>query len=387
MLSLYSGNEPFAAFSKKFFAKQKKYGSRDRKQINHLCYCYFRMGKAFTGLPVRDKLLTGLFLCSQQPGEMLEALQPEWNSMTGLPLTDKLEQLGSRNELNRVFPWQDQLSTGIDPEKFATSFFEQPLVFLRIRPGKRETVLSKLERAGIPFETRGEDSLALPAGSRLDDVLDMNADAVVQDQSSREVGLLPDPAYWRKQGNRDLIRVWDCCAASGGKSILLADRLGPLQLTVSDIRESVLANLRKRLAAAGIPVYQSFAADLANGKPVDFFRNRKGEDYFDLIIADVPCSGSGTWGRTPEQLYQFDITQVNTYSGLQKKIAANALQYLHADGAFLYITCSVFRRENEEVVEYLARKFNLRIIKMELIRGYHRQSDTLFAALLQRSVD
>jgi len=46
ILSAYNGEEPFASFIKKYFAVHKKFGSRDRKQISHLCYCYFRLGNA-----------------------------------------------------------------------------------------------------------------------------------------------------------------------------------------------------------------------------------------------------------------------------------------------------------------------------------------------------
>src|SRR5690606_27157702 len=109
------------------------------------------------------------------------------------------------------------------------------------------------------------------------------------------------------------LSVWDCCAASGGKSILAKDILKNIQLTVSDIRKSILINLEKRFASAGIKAYTAKVADLTDPSfshsplaPSERF-SRAGTHHsaFDLIICDAPCSGSGTWARTPEQLYNW----------------------------------------------------------------------------------
>ena len=70
ILSAYKGEQPFGFFLKDFFARYKKYGSKDRKQISHLCYCYFRLGKAAMGLPVEERILMGLFLCSNESNEI-----------------------------------------------------------------------------------------------------------------------------------------------------------------------------------------------------------------------------------------------------------------------------------------------------------------------------
>ena len=158
------------------------------------------------------------------------------------------------------------------------------------------------------------------------------------------------------------------------------DILGDVDLTVSDIRESILVNLKKRFAEAGIKKFKSFVADLtkADKKPAD--------SKFDFIIADVPCSGSGTWSRTPEQLYYFNAEIISDYAVLQQKIIANAVTYLLPGGYFLYITCSVFEKENEEAVALLTEKFQLQEIKMELLQGYDKKADTMFTALLRKII-
>ncbi len=97
-------------------------------------------------------------------------------------------------------------------------------------------------------------------------------------------------------------------------------------------------------------------------------------EKFDLIIADVPCTGSGTWARTPEQLCYFNEKQIEKYSALQKQIIQNVIPYLNPGGLFLYITCSVFKKENEGIVDFIKQKFNLEIVKMRLLKGYEIQA-------------
>jgi 16S rRNA (cytosine967-C5)-methyltransferase len=192
----------------------------------------------------------------------------------------------------------------------------------------------------------------------------------VQDLNSQRAGeLLSSPSY------QPLTKVWDCCAASGGKSIMAYDIIANIQLTVSDIRPSIIHNLKARFEQADIKNYISFVADLT--QPTSNIPNSP----FDLLICDAPCSGSGTWGRTPEQLYFFREEEIARYSNLQKEILTNVIQFIKPGGHVLYITCSVFKKENEEVVEYLKKQFQLTLLKMELLKGYDKKADTLFAAL------
>src|SRR5689334_10617317 len=134
----YSGEEPFASFLKKFFSLHKKYGSKDRKQISHLCYCYFRIGKLKEELPVEDRVLIGLFLCSAESNELLQALKPEWNENVALTVNEKLALLQPAIAAD-IFPFTDELSNGIEKEPFIISHLQQPDLFLRLRPGKEES--------------------------------------------------------------------------------------------------------------------------------------------------------------------------------------------------------------------------------------------------------
>ncbi len=380
ILTAYTGEEPFASFVKKYFSQHKKYGGKDRKQISHLCYCFFRLGKALTDMPIAERIVAGLFLCSNEGNDLLAELNSTWNDKATLPLRDKLALINNSVSLDAIFPWKEEISKEIDFNRFVSSFFIQPDMFLRLRPGKEEVIKKKLIAAIIHFKNIDATCLSLPAGAKLDDIISINKEAVIQDHSSQRVGEFMEEVTVSREKDSNKIRVWDCCAASGGKSIMAFDILKNIELEVSDVRESILINLKKRFAEAGITRYKSFVADLSKS-----LTNKL--QPFDFIIADVPCTGSGTWSRTPEQLYYFDQSKIETYAALQKKIVATAISYLKPGGYLLYITCSVFNKENEEAVSYIQQNFaTMKVVKMELLKGYNNKADTLFAALLQRSL-
>ena len=90
ILGIYKGDEPLSSFLKKYFSTNKKFGSKDRKQISNLCYCFFRLGKVVMNTSTEEKILTGLFLCTNESNEILAALKPEWNEKCELQLGEKL---------------------------------------------------------------------------------------------------------------------------------------------------------------------------------------------------------------------------------------------------------------------------------------------------------
>ena len=365
ILNLYQGEMPFAAWLKNHFRQHKKFGSRDRKIIADLCFCFFRTGSAFSELSVHDRILSGQFLCHTESRFIVE-LKPDWSERIKAAPADKMAFL--KEEPTSVFPWINYVNPAINKEAFALSFLHQPDLFLRIRPGKEKAVVQKLHAAGVPFLQDG-DCLRLSNCTAVDDVLRIDEEVVVQDRSSQRV-LEPLQEHFTKTK----FTVWDCCAASGGKTILLHDKHPQATITVSDIRESIIINLKNRLKRAGLNGYRSLVADVASP-------HFSLQQAFDLVICDAPCSGSGTWARTPEQLSFFPEEKIDYYAGLQKRIAVNASRHLTKGGAFLYVTCSVFTRENEDVVAYIEENTGLQLLTKKYFTGYTERGDTLFAAL------
>lgn len=364
--------EPLVHHLKRFFAADKKFGSKDRKHIASLCYNYYRLGKALKYKSVEERIVTATFVCNGENSPFLAAINPLFNEKIKLSLPDKLAFLNI--EPSDMFPFMDELGMGMDRQKFALSFLSQPLFFLRIRPGKEKMVLEKLTENKIDFEEITTSCLALQQGVKTEQFFVVNKEVVVQDRNSQQVfKYLQQPDVFLKKD----VTVWDCCAASGGKSILLHDVLhGHVQLHVSDVRAGILNNLCIRFKEAGIKKYEAFTVDLLQENGVNI--NNK----FDLIVCDVPCSGSGTWARTPEQLVFFTNPKIEQYAAMQYKIASEALKHLDKNGLFFYITCSVFKKENEEVVDYLQKKFHLQVLQMEYLKGYETKADSMFVAVL-----
>ncbi len=99
----------------------------------------------------------------------------------------------------------------------------------------------------------------------------------------------------------------------------------------------------------------------------------------------MPCSGSGTWARTPERLGFFKEKEIEKYASLQKNIIKNVVPHMQDGGLLFYITCSVFKEENEENVDYFLKNFQVALLQMKYLEGYEMQADTLFIAVLRKT--
>ena len=375
LISLYKGEMPFAAFLKNYFAQNKKHGSTDRKQISHLCYCYYRLGKSLPNKAFSEKIMIAIFLCNQQPKEYAFLYSEDWLINWSENFSERfffIEKKYGDFSVENIFENTDFI--GLDDKiSFIKSHLTQPDLFLRIRPNQETTVKDKLAKNNIVFEQIDATCLALNNGIKVEEILKLNKEVVVQDYSSQQVGTFMQLV---KQNFKQPLSVWDCCAASGGKSILAKDILGEMNLTVSDIRPSIIANLKKRFDEAGIKKYESFVADISK-------QNASSKKY-QFIICDAPCTGSGTWARTPEQLTFFKEKSVEDFVALQKSIALNALKSLQNNGYFLYITCSVFKTENDAVVDFILKETNVILVEKKYFEGYALKADTMFAALFKK---
>ena len=389
IIDAYKGEMPLHAWLKSFFRDNKQMGSRDRKLLSSLVYGYYRLGHAIRSMPTDERIITALFLCGTQPGDFLQYFREDWNERITLPLAEKLSFFQSQPEgadfhVTDIFPWKDELSPGIDHHAFCLSFLHQPDLFLRIRPGYQQAVLEKLATipavtsvaqphppaAAVPYEFIPPFTVRLPNGFNVEDHFTPDHEVVVQDYSSQRLASF-FPAI-------SPTSFWDACAASGGKSILAHDLYPDMHITVSDVRESILHNLKGRFHAAGIKEYTAFTADLTRETP-PVTASTAG-----LILTDVPCTGSGTWGRTPEELCFFNPAKILRYSTMQQQILTHIAANLAPGAWLIYSTCSVFKKENEDIAAFLRENFGLEQDKMENIKGCDLQADTMFAARFRR---
>jgi 16S rRNA (cytosine967-C5)-methyltransferase len=198
---------------------------------------------------------------------------------------------------------------------------------------------------------------------------------VVQDKSSQQCGAIIKRIVPEFSG-----LLWDVCAASGGKSIMLHDIYkGRPKLVVSDIRGSILHNLRERFRAAGVNHYHSFSTDLT--QPL---ADNLNSFQFDMLLVDAPCTGSGTWARTPEQHYFFKPEKAAAFAETQFAICTHALPQLKSGGVYIYITCSVFEIENQAICVRLQAAHNLQLLHQEIIDGTLHKADSMYIAIFRK---
>ena len=371
----FPADKPLAKFLPEFFKRNKQMGSNDRRSVSRLLYNYFRLGRALANKSVEERLFLAEFLCTSVDNPFLHHFRSDLNQMIYLNIEEKIKY-ASINEglvLEQVFPFTDHLSKGIDKEAFLLSFFVQPDLFIRVNPQALSWVLKTLEDCNINFSLIAQNTVALPNGTNLNSLFSDSNFPVkpyeVQDLSSQRTAKYFKPnrfEHW-----------WDACAASGGKSLLLFSEQSDIKLLVSDIRESILDNLDERFIAAGLTTYQKKLIDLTKNADPEIHHYE-----FDGIILDAPCTGSGTWGRTPEMISQFEEFKIQGFQNLQKVIAANVIKYLKQDRPLIYITCSVFKEENEEIISWLQTNHGMQLEGYELIKGYENKADTMFVARL-----
>jgi 16S rRNA C967 or C1407 C5-methylase (RsmB/RsmF family)/NOL1/NOP2/fmu family ribosome biogenesis protein len=155
------------------------------------------------------------------------------------------------------------------------------------------------------------------------------------------------------------LRVLDLCAAPGGKSTLLQSLLSADSLLVSNelirSRVSVLyQNLTRWGGSNGI---------VTNSDPHHFNRF---PDYFDIILADAPCSGSGLFRKDPEAILEWTPENVLLCSRRQERILADCWPALKKNGILIYATCSYSTEENEDQVDYLLERFDSESVRLSI---------------------
>ncbi|MBX5439392.1 MAG: hypothetical protein IRZ29_07615 [Thermoflavifilum sp.] len=375
-LQAYTGEMPLHRFLKHKFRQHPQLGARDRHFITALLYDYFRLGHSFPGRTAAEKMLIGFLVCEKDPAPLIQVLLPAWMEACSRPEPIDRASWFPDFRVEEIFPWQWLLSASLDARAFALSYLQQPEVFVRIRPG-HERVFTTLD---LPMRKLEENILAFPAGLDLKHHLPAmeGIDYVVQDYASQQV-MAYLVKYLQQLQPGKCWNIWDCCAGSGGKSIYLYDYLSIGRLVVTDIRASILTNLSKRFQLAGLKKYTAVPVDVRRETEL---KRIMGRMRFQLILADVPCTGSGTWARTPEQLHFFLPEQLTDFQQSQLAILRQATKYLEPGGYLAYITCSVFKPENEDVVAALQAD-GLQLIDSRLIAGYASGGDALYVALLK----
>jgi 16S rRNA (cytosine967-C5)-methyltransferase len=152
-------------------------------------------------------------------------------------------------------------------------------------------------------------------------------------------------------------RLLDCCAAPGGKTAAMAARNPTAQIIAAELHAHRAELLRRRVPRDNVQVIQADALNLPT------------EGKFDRVLADVPCSGTGTLARNPEIKWKLKPSDLTDLHARQVAILGAALRQLASGGRAVYSTCSLEREENEGVIEEILRdapEYQLRDSREEL---------------------
>jgi 16S rRNA C967 or C1407 C5-methylase (RsmB/RsmF family)/NOL1/NOP2/fmu family ribosome biogenesis protein len=154
------------------------------------------------------------------------------------------------------------------------------------------------------------------------------------------------------------LKVLDLCAAPGGKSTLVQSLISPKSLLLSNevikTRIPVLTqNITKWGRANGI---------VSNNDPAHFKRI---PGFFDILMIDAPCSGSGLYRKDPEAASSWSTELVKLCSQRQQRILSDAWECLKEDGFLIYSTCSYSKEENEDILDFLLNQYSCKTIDLK----------------------
>jgi 16S rRNA (cytosine967-C5)-methyltransferase len=167
----------------------------------------------------------------------------------------------------------------------------------------------------------------------------------IQDEASQLVAALVGSVVLNEGS-----RILDCCAAPGGKTLAIADHNPAVAITAVELHPQRARLLQKLLLASESSARISIVAAEAQHLPLSL--------EFDRILADVPCSGTGTLARNPEIKWRLTLDDLAKLHTRQVAILRSALAQLAPGGRLIYSTCSLEKEENENVVEHVLSETN-----------------------------
>lgn len=337
ILGAYDGTLPFHLFLSNYFKKQRNFGSRDRRNYRNYCYAYWRLG---------DLVKPGT-----SPYELLTRIVNETPETTFVPELSKVETL---------------LSPKVNYDDYCTLFSKQAQTNAVVI--KKETARAEIKSRGLNF-TEDRYNFTFEANTSLEWIMREGLGWIMDKGSARVI---------EEIGDLRNKHVWDTCSGAGGKSLWLTAFNKPKTLLCTDIRPGILENLRQRFAQMDFHVPELQVLDLAK-------HSLNANSEFEVIVCDVPCSGSGTWRRTPESYAFFDPAHLKKYPPLQLSILNNAAKRLLPGGQLYYMTCSAFEDENEKVIErFLEKNTGFELTKSLYTTSTAMDSDILYCAALYR---
>lgn len=191
----------------------------------------------------------------------------------------------------------------------------------------------------------------------------------VQDVSSMLVGDIAAP----KEGDY----VIDLCAAPGGKTLCIADKLkGTGRVDARDISRTKTDYIRENA------IRQNFLNVVVTEKDATQLDSDSLEKA-DIVLADVPCSGLGVMGRKTDIKYKLNPAKIQELAGLQREILEQASTYVKPGGTLIYSTCTIGKEENQDNVEWFLENYPYELESLDPYLCEELRSETTKKGYLQ----
>ncbi|MCC6276433.1 MAG: RsmB/NOP family class I SAM-dependent RNA methyltransferase [Oligoflexia bacterium] len=264
----------------------------------------------------------------------------------------------------------------IDLEKILTALNRHAPVCLRVNAlkGNRDSLMKRFKEINALVEPHQEVNSAIVLQKRsnvFSTPMFKEGLFEVQDVASQRVAALLDPKPNEK--------VADVCAGAGGKTLHLAALMENKGILVAcDPLKYKLIELKKRARRAGCSNIRTEV--LGSTK----FSKRHAK-YFDKVLLDVPCSGTGVFRRNPDTKWKLSEAETERLKGIQKEILSQYSKMVKPGGRLVYSTCSLLKEENRDQVNWFLKvNPDFKLIKDDERRPDLHEEDGFYMALLER---
>ena len=238
-------------------------------------------------------------------------------------------------------------------EMLAKATLERPSEWLRVnqQKGSAPVLAQKLGLTGASILY--DRYIQIPEGVKLKPILE--SQAFVDGEFS-----LQNPAAFevvKLLNLKPCLKVWDACAAPGGKSALMAEMEPTLDILASDVSDFRVEKMRDLVDRLGLTNVRLKCIDALSSHPTSHISHHTSpSSEYDRILLDVPCSNMGVIARRPESKYRITPESVKELSELQFKLLESASRALKVGGILVYATCSPDPMETTQVVNRFVKE-------------------------------
>ena len=337
-----------ASVKKRYFSGKKYLGSKDKKVVGG-CFYFSLRTRLFTETVSIHELLYLAYLHVTEVKESVDKLLKNIDILEFISsYIDSVEDLVTNFDAKKntfFFPQvylENIYSKNVDLNELCKSLNEEATTDLRIL-SNRDVIEEELTATDIPYSRNLLNGcLKLKKNINFNNYISYkNGYFDIQDEGSQLVSYFLNPMPDDS--------ILDYCSGGGGKTLHIAELAEDrANIVATDIDIKRLKETERRVS-----FHRYASVRIMNKEDVD-----SDTKQYDKILVDAPCSGSGTVRRSPDIRYSITADSISTYAALQLEILEKCYSKLNVGGELVYSTCSLFTRENDDVVLSFLKNHN-----------------------------